>query len=94
MAKQKSIYTVKQATAMAFDYQPEIFNGLTLVVLARAIMARPACLDGTILRRLRELRDENPEKYGYEVIDTELSRYKKRKLRPAENFTLKFKSHA
>lgn len=94
MAKQKSIYTVKQATAMAFDYQPEVFHGLTLVTLARAIMARPACLDGTILRRLRELRDENPQKYGYEVIDPDISRYKKRTLTPVSNFTLKYKSNA
>ena len=47
--------------------------------LTRTLLARPSCMDGTILRRLRELREENPTKYGYKVIDTEMSRYKKTK---------------
>lgn len=81
--KRKSLYTVKEATAMAFDNQPEIFQSMNMVLMARALMARPGCMDGTILRRLRELREENPQKYGYEVIDQELSKYKKRALQPA-----------
>lgn len=77
MTKQKSLYTVKQAVAMAFNNMPETFDGISLITMTRAILARPACFDGTVLRRLREIRDENPKKYNYRVIDHDLSKYKK-----------------
>lgn len=80
MTKQKSIWTVKQATAQAFEKMPDEFLSINLVAHARAIMARPACMDGTILRRLRDLRDEKPAAYNYEVIDHDQSKY--RKLKP------------
>jgi hypothetical protein len=34
-------------------------------------------MDGTILRRLRELREKEPEKYSYSVVDKEHGVYKK-----------------
>jgi len=80
--KRKSLYTVKEATAMAFERMNETFEGPAFITMVRALLARPHAYDATILRRLRELRDENPKKYGYEVIDFENSRYKKRKLQP------------
>lgn len=85
MRKQKSLYTVKQATALAFETQPPIFHAINLVQMARAFMARPSCFDGTILRRLRELRDENPIKYGYQVTDPDAGKYEKRQLKPVTN---------
>lgn len=75
--RQKGIFTVKQATAQAFKTMPQIFDGISLVTMARALMGRPGCFDGTILRRLRELRDEKPAEFNYKVIDTDLSKYKK-----------------
>lgn len=82
MSKQKSLYTVKQATALAFDSQPERFHAINLVQMARALMARPMCFDGTILRRLRELRDENPTRYGYRVTDPDAGKYEKKEFKP------------
>jgi len=79
--KRKSLYTVKQATAIAFESMDETFLSILLVSLTRALLARPACMDGTILRRLRELRNEKPEKYGYEVVDQESSKYRKKALK-------------
>lgn len=81
MGKKKSLYTVKEATAMAFKQMSETFHTYELVAIARGLTARPALMDGTILRRLRELREEHPAIYGYEVIDPECSKYKKRKLK-------------
>lgn len=83
--KRKSLYTVKEATGIAFKAMAPVFDGISLVNMTRALLARPSCMDGTIMRRLRELREDEPEKYGYEVIDTDLSRYKKRELQPASN---------
>lgn len=85
MPHQKSVYTVKQATAIAFKEMPPVFQTLHLVALARGLMARPFCMDGTILRRLRELREEQPETYGYDVLDHEESKYRKRALKAVVN---------
>jgi len=65
---------------LAFDNMPNDFSLMNIVQMARSFMGRPMCTDGTITRRLRELRDELPEKYGYVVIDTENSKYQKRQL--------------
>lgn len=78
--KKKSLYSVKQATEIAFKEMPLTFHCYHLIALARGLMCRPACMDGTITRRLRELREENPQLFGYEVINPDLSIYKKRKL--------------
>lgn len=82
MGKKKSLYTVKEATAMAFSQMSEVFYTYELVAIVRGLTARPALMDGTILRRLRELREAHPAIFGYEVIDQECSKYKKRKLEP------------
>lgn len=78
MTKQKSIWTVKQATAQAFEVMPDEFQVINLVAHARAIMGRAACMDGTILRRLRDLREEKPERYNYTVTDPDTGKYKKK----------------
>jgi hypothetical protein len=85
MPRQKSIYTVKQATQMAYKAMPQIFQSQELVQMARSIMARPSCMDGTILRRLREMRENNPVNFNYEIIDNNRSIYRKKeqKLSPS-----------
>jgi hypothetical protein len=81
MGRKKSIYTVKQATAQAFNKVDETFYPFQLVAIVRGITARSFLTDGTIMRRLRELREDHPEVYGYEVVDKETSRYKKRLIK-------------
>jgi len=76
--RRKSIYSVKEATAMAYNNVGENFSTFEIVALARGLMARPSCTDGTITRRLRELRAKQPKAYGYDCIDQDRSRYKKR----------------
>ncbi len=66
---------VWQATLLAFNQQKEFFNVLDLVRSVRLICSRPYLMDGTILRRLRELRDD--KRINYEVIDTLHAKYKK-----------------
>ena len=61
----------------AYKAMPETFNLLSLVNMARSFMARPFCTDGTITRRLRELREDFPEIYGYKVIDPDTAKYQK-----------------
>lgn len=80
MARKKSLYTVKQATAESFKAMAESFHMLNLVQMVRAITVRPHLTDGTISRRLRELRDEQPEIYGYRCIDSDKSIYQKMKM--------------
>lgn len=75
--EQKSLYSVKQAAAMAFERMPTDFDAITFCNTSKRIMARPQCMDGTILRRLRELRAEAPEKYNYKVVDPDLAKYQK-----------------
>lgn len=81
MGKKKSLYTVKEATALAFKEMGSIFHTYELIAIVRGITARPSLMDGTILRRLRELREDHPEIYGYEVLDQECSKYSKRKFK-------------
>lgn len=83
MAQRKSLTTVKQATALAFKEMTSVFYTYHLIALVRGITTRPHLMDGTILRRLRELREEQPKIYGYEVLNQEASQYKKRELQPA-----------
>ena len=83
MPRQKSIYTVRQATEMAYGVMPQTFQSQALVQMARSIMARPSCMDGTILRRLRELREADPVNYNYEIIDNDRSIYRKKEHKPA-----------
>lgn len=62
---------------MAFKNMPETFISIHLTTLARSLMARPMCMDGTILRRLRELREEQPGDFNYRVINNDQGLYKK-----------------
>lgn len=54
--------TVRAATRNAFNQMPKRFNILTLCLTARGIM-NSMTMDGTITRRLRELREDGVCKY-------------------------------
>ena len=77
MTRKKSIFTVKESVAKAFEHMRPEFYANALIEMTRALTARPHLRDDTILRRLRELRNEDPQIYGYFCKDHELSIYKK-----------------
>jgi len=52
--------TIREATKAAFQMMPEKFNVWNLLIEVKKIVGRPFLTDGTILRRLRELREDNP----------------------------------
>ncbi len=76
--KKKSIYTVYDATKIAFGKMDNNFSAIHLCQVVRNITGRAFLMDGTILRRLRELREDVPESFNYTVIDMERSIYKKK----------------
>ena len=71
--------TVRVATKQAFNQMPRRFSILTLCLTARSILNNMT-MDGTITRRLRELREDglcqykvvNPGDGIYEKIDGNL----------------------
>ena len=69
--------TVKDATKMAYHKMDSKFHSIRLCMAVRNLTGRAFLMDGTILRRLRELRDEDPENFNYQVIDNVQSIYKK-----------------
>lgn len=79
----KSVYSVREATEMAFEIMDEKFHSIRLCQAVREITARPFLMDGSILRRLREAREEFPEKFGYRCVDNELGIYQKVSLKAA-----------
>jgi len=83
MGKKKSIYSVREATEMAFEKMDEKFYSIRLCQSVREITARPLLMDGSILRRLREAREEFPEKFGYKCVDNESGIYQKISLKAA-----------
>jgi len=75
--KKKSDLTVRQATELVYTLMPEKFSAVTLCRKVQLLTGRDSLMDGTILRRLREARNENSQKYDYRCIDPERSLYKK-----------------
>ena len=67
--------TVYDATRLAFNGMREFFPVLDMVRAVRRITGREYLMDGTILRRLRELREDGF--INYEVFDTQKAKYKK-----------------
>ena len=59
----------------SFEELPNEFSLLSLIAEARQKTGRPYLTDGTITRRLRELRSEG--KINFKVIDNHKSIYKK-----------------
>ena len=64
-----------KATKLAYDNSPKTIHVIIFVMNVRIILGRPACMDGTILRKLRQLR-ENGE-INYRCIDSEKGIYEK-----------------
>ena len=67
--------TVYEATRLAFNQQRDIFSILDLVRSVRRITGREYLMDGTILRRLRELREDG--RIAYTIFDNATGKYKK-----------------
>ena len=66
--------SVYAATRLAFNQQRDHFHVLDLVRAVRRITNREYLMDGTVLRRLRELRDDG--RVNYEVVDSK-GKYRK-----------------
>jgi len=66
--------TVRQATLQAYRQMPRRFSSLTLCLTVRSIQNKRT-MDGTILRRLRELRNEGVA--FYKVINSGQGVYEK-----------------
>jgi hypothetical protein len=79
--RRKSVYTVKEATRIAYEKMDKKFHAIRFCQAVREITARPFLMDGTILRRLRELREKEPEKYSYSMVDKDQGVYKKDNVR-------------
>ncbi len=58
---------IRTATKMAYNQMPSRFSALTLCLTTRKILSNMT-MDGTILRRLRELRKSG--ECNYKVINT------------------------
>ena len=67
--------TVKEATKIAFSQMPDTFHILQLCRKVKAITHRPDLMDGTITRKLRELREDHTIRY--EVVEKQTSLYAK-----------------
>jgi len=74
----KSEISTKQACRMVYAMMPEKFSPLRFCNRVRAITDPYWPMDGTILRRLRELREDNPE-FNYRYAGGELAYYEKRR---------------
>ena len=70
--------TTRQACRMAFVMMPDRFSPLRYCNRVRNIMHPEFPMDGTILRRLRELREDHPE-FNYRYAGGKLAYYEKRK---------------
>lgn len=73
--RKKSELTVRQATKIVYDESPEIFHSVVFLLNVRRLLGRPSCMDGTILRRLRELREDG--ELNYRIKNNDLSIYQK-----------------
>ena len=76
MSKAKSPITVRDAAEQVFAEMPETFHAIFFCARVKARTGRHSLMDGTILRRLREARNENID-CNYRCIDHEKALYKK-----------------
>ncbi len=77
MTKRKSLYSVRQAVEKAFEKMDTKFHSIRLCMAVRELTGRAFLMDGSILRRLREAREDNPEKFDYRCINNEEGIYQK-----------------
>ena len=78
LTMKESKITTRQACRMAWSIMPDRFTPLRFCNRVRAIVAPDFPMDGTILRRLRELREDHPE-FNYRYAGGELAYYEKRR---------------
>jgi len=71
-AKRKK--TIREASVEVFEKMPLEFKSINYCIRVRRLL-KSSTMDGTILRRLRELRKEG--KCPYEVKDNRIGLYKK-----------------
>ncbi len=69
--------TVREAVRRSFNELPKVFHLLDLIKETRVKTERPMLTDGTITRRLRELRADQESIVNYEVIDNHKAIYRK-----------------
>jgi len=75
MSRKKSEITVQQAVRIVYNDMPARFHGIIFVERVRSMIGRPMCFDGTIFRKLRELK--KLDGINYRIIDREISLYEK-----------------
>lgn len=75
--KKKSEITVEKATRFAFLTSGRTFHSYKLCNAVKEITGRPNLMDGTITRRLREIREKEPEIFNYRCIDNVEGIYEK-----------------
>lgn len=74
--KAKSPITVRRAVEIVYAEMPEHFHAPFFCTAVKARTGRWALMDGTILRRLREARADNPA-FNYRCEDATISLYAK-----------------
>jgi len=67
--------TIREAVKEAFDKMPVEFSIIKFIDLVRIIRKSPYLTDGSITRRLRELRSD--ESINYKVVNTQKAKYQK-----------------
>jgi hypothetical protein len=67
--------TVREATLKAYNDMPDEFHILQLCKKVKVIIGRQHLMDGSITRRLRELREDGVIRY--DVVETRHSIYQK-----------------
>ena len=73
--KKKCNLSIREAVKIAYDEEPKVFHTVTFLIKVRFLLGRPACMDTSILRRLRSLRADGV--INYRVKNNELSIYEK-----------------
>lgn len=74
--KKKSAISVRKAVELAFAELPDNFHAPFFCAAVKAKTGRSYLMDGTILRRLREARNDNSE-FNYRCKDATISLYEK-----------------
>ena len=82
--KKKSDITVLDAVRIEYEAMNKTFHAIIFVMKVRVRLGRPGCMDGTIMRRLRELRANG--EINYKVINSEFAIYEKIQLANVSNF--------
>jgi len=67
--------TVRSATEIAFRSMDKKFHSIRLCQAVRELTGRAFLMDGTILRRLRELREDQPADFNYKVLNPDEGLY-------------------